>query len=335
MTLRAIALLAVMLLGAGTVDDRQLIAAAKAEGVVQVYAVGPDEALAVKARRFEAAYGIKMSWLRLSAVSIPPRLAIEQRGGVSKADVVVGMSLLEAQQIKRAGIYAPYRPPESRELLPGTVDPDGMWAAHEIYTETICYNPVKVKAAGLKPPVSWDDFAAPAWRGQFALYAQSWEWYAAMGRFFGQERADNLMRSYAANAPRLQPSHQILVNLTASGEVLAAPNAFSITCLRAQATGLPVALVNPVPTVIELGTAGVLRAAPHPNAARLFERWLLSRETSQWAVDTLYETSPRKDVKNDPRILNPHVRYAISDMSDLDAVNAAIKAFNAIFNIPT
>ena len=90
-----------------------------------------------------------------------------------------------------------------------------------------------------------------------------------------------------------------------------------------------------MPTVIELGTVGVLRSAPHPNAARLFERWLLARETEQWAVDTLGETVARKDVKSDPRILNPHVRYLISDMTDLDAVNADIKAFNALYDIPT
>ena len=156
-----------------------------------------------------------------------------------------------------------------------------------------------------------------------------------MKRYYGPERADALMRSYAANAPRLQASHQIVVELTASGEVLAAANAYGITCLRAKAKGEPVELVNPVPTVIEVGAMGVLRSAPHPNAARLFERWMLSRETEQWTADTLYETVPRKDVKNDPHILNPRVRTIVSNMSDLDAINADIKAFNALFNIPT
>jgi len=204
-----------------------------------------------------------------------------------------------------------------------------------VYTETICYNPVKVKAAGLKPPVSWDDLAAREWHGQFAMFAGSWEWYAAMKRFYGADRADALMRAYAANAPRMQGAHQIGVDLTATGEVLAVANAFGYTCLTAKAKGQPIELVNPVPTVIELGTIGVLKTAPHPNAARLFERWMLSRETEQWAADTLGESVPRKDVKNDPRILNPHVRYLISDMSDIDAINADIKAFNAIYNIPT
>lgn len=319
----------------GPVNDPALVAAAQGEGQVLVYGVGPAAALDAKARRFESIYGIRVSWLRLGGTAIPPRLLVEQRGGNPRTDVVIGESGLETEQIKRAGLYAQFRPPENRDLLAGTFDLDGYWSAHQVYTETICYNPVKVKAAGLKPPVSWDDFAAPAWRGQFALFSGSWEWYAAMKRFYGAARADNLMRSYAANAPRLQPSHQVGVDLAATGEVMAAVNAFGYVCLIAKDKGQPIELINPVPTVMELGTVGVLRAAPHPNAARLFERWLLARETEPWAVDTLRETVARKDVKNDPRILNPGVRYLISDMSDLDAIDADIKAFNAIYDIPT
>ena len=319
----------------GPVNDPALVSAAQAEGQLQVYGVGPAAALEAKARRFESTYGIKVSWLRLGGTAIPPRLLVEQRGGNPRTDVVIGESGLETEQLKRAGLYAQFRPPENRDLLGGTFDPDGYWSAHQVYTETICYNPVKLKAAGMKPPVSWDDLVAKEWHGQFALFSGSWEWYAAMKRFYGAARADNLMRGYAANAPRLESSHQIGVDLAATGEVLAAVNAFGYTCLIAKDKGQPIELVNPVPTVIELGTVGVLRSAPHPNAARLFERWLLARETEQWAVDTLGETVARKDVKSDPRILNPHVRYLISDMTDLDAVNADIKAFNALYDIPT
>jgi iron(III) transport system substrate-binding protein len=318
----------------GPVNDPALVASAKTEGALQVYGVGPADALEAKARRFESLYGIKVSSLRLGGTAIPPRLLVEQRGGHYETDVVIGESGLETEQIKRTGLYAQFRPPENRELLPGTFDADGYWSAHEIYTETICYNPVRVSAAGLKPPKTWEDLAAKEWRGQFALFAGSWEWYAALRRFYGAERADALMRAYAANAPRMQSSHQIGVDLTATGEVLAVANAFGYTCLLDKAKGRPVELANPVPTVIELGTVGVLRTAPHPNAARLFERWLLSRETERWVVETLGETVPRKDVKNDPRVLDPHVRYLISDMSDLDAINSQIKAFKAIYNIP-
>jgi iron(III) transport system substrate-binding protein len=316
------------------VNDPALIAAAKAEGQLQVYGVGPATALAATAQRFETTYGIRVSWLHVGGVAMPARLLVEQRGGNPKTDVVTTVPTLQTEQIKRAGLYAQYRPPEDRDLLPQTFDPDGNWSGNEFLTESICYNPARVKAAGLQPPTAWADFTAKEWRGKFAFYAGSWEWYAAMKRFFGPARAEALARAYAANAPRMEVSHQNLVDLTAAGDVIAAANAFGHTCLRAKDQGAPVELVNPVPTVIELGTIGVLRAAPHPNAARLYVRWLLSRETAQWSYDSLGVNVPRKDVKTDPRIFNARTRSVISNLSDLDTIDADMKAYNAIFNIP-
>ncbi len=316
------------------VNDPALVAAARAEGQLQLYGVGPADAIAAQAQRFESTYGIKVSWLHLAGTAVPPRLLVEQRGGNPRTDVVFGVPTLESEELKAAGLFAQYRPPENRDLLPGTFDPDGFWSGHEFLTEAICYNPARVKAAGLRAPATWQDFAAKEWRGQFALFSGSWEWYGAMKRFFGVAAADALVRAYAANVPRMANSHQILVDLIASGEVLAAPNAFGRTCIRAKDKGQPVELVNPIPTVIEVAAVGVLRSAPHPNAARLFERWLLSHEIEQWQLETLGINVPRKDVRNDPRILDPRVRYVVSTPSDPDAINTDIKAFNAIFNIP-
>ncbi len=318
----------------GPVDDPALIAKAKADGSLLVYGAGQSSALDAAAKRFEAAYGIKVAWVQMQGYAIAPRLMTEQRGGHNEADMVVGESGLETEQIKRAGFYAEFNPPETRELLAGTYDPQHQWIAYKLYTETICYNPDKVRAAGMRPPRTWDDLAAPQWRGKFSLFNGSWEWFAAMKRFYGPERAVALMRSYAANQPRITSSHQLGITLVTAGDVIAAANVYGYACLQVKDQGGPIELVNPTPTVVEVGTAGIMKAAPHPNAARLFQRWLLSRETQQWALATLGQTPSRKDVKNDPRVMNPHVHYLISDTSDLDALNADIKEFNVIFNIP-
>jgi iron(III) transport system substrate-binding protein len=318
----------------GPVPDAGLVARAQQEGALLVYGAGQSAAIDAAAKRFGASYGIKVGWVQMQGYAIPPRLMTEQRGGHSEADMVIGESGLETEQIKRAGFYAEFRPPETRELLAGTYDPQGAWAAYKLYTETICYNPDKVRAAGLTPPRTWDDLAAREWQGKFSLFNGSWEWFAAMKRFYGPQRAVALMRSYAANQPRITSSHQLGITLVASGDVLAAANVYGYSCLQVKDQGGNTDLVNPNPTVIEVGTAGVLKAAPHPNAARLFQRWLLSRETETWALQTLQQAPSRKDVKNDPRVMNPRVHYLISDTSDIDALNADIKEFNALFNIP-
>lgn len=318
----------------GPVPDPALVARAQHEGSLQVYGAGQSQAIDALAKRFEAAYGIKVAWVQMQGYAIAPRLLTEQRGGHDQADVVTGESGLETEQIKRGGFYAEFRPPETRELLAGTYDLQGAWVASQLYTETICYNPEKLRAAGLAPPRTWDDLAAREWQGKFSLFNGSWEWFAALKRFYGPQRAVALMRAYAANQPRITSSHQLGITLVSSGDVLAAANVYAYGCLIAKDKGASIEAVNPNPTVIEVGTVGVMKAAPHPNAARLYERWLIARDTQIFAIRTLGQTVARKDVKNDPRVMNPHVHYLISDTSDLDALNADIKEFNALFNIP-
>jgi hypothetical protein len=73
--------------------------------------------------------------------------------------------------------------------------------------------------------------------------------------------------------------------------------------------------------VIELLCVSIAKAAPHPNAVRLFERWFLSRPTQLWVRDELKRISARKDVKNNPLLLDPKVHYVISNPAD--SANAA------------
>jgi len=315
-------------------DDASLVARARAEGMVTLYGSLSQPQIAAVAKKFEDDLGIKVQTLRGDSAPIVGRIVTELRAGRPTVDVI-DLGGFFTDQLVRQGILAVYHAPENVDLLAGTVDPQGYWSTVFLNTDAIAYNPVRVKALGLKPPVAWDDLAAKEWRGQFGIYVGSVEWFQAMQRFYGEKRGIALARAYAANAARMISSHSLSVSLTASGELAAAANAYGYDALQSKENGQPVVLVNPNPTVIELHCVSIAAAAPHPNAARLLERWWLSRRTQVWARDELHRISSRKDVKNDPRLLDPKVHYVISNPAD--SVNAAeeIRTFNAIFNIAT
>jgi iron(III) transport system substrate-binding protein len=317
----------------GPVDDPGLIARAKAEGTLVFYASGSAEQLNAVNARFEAAYGIKVQPLYIESDRLPVRIITEERGGRNEIDVAADPGF-PLDQLRREGMLAVYKPPEVRDLLAGTYDPSGYYASTWLNTEAIAYNPERVRAAGLKPPTSWQDLTGKGWRGQIGLFATAYEWYAAMERFYGKERGDALMRGYAANQPRMLAGHTLGVSQTETGEVLAAASVYGYDVIAEKDKGRTVDLVNPTPTVIELYAVAVMKTAPHPNAARLFERWFLSRDTQQWVQNNLHRISPRKDVRNDVRLLNPKVQYVISNPSDSATYGDDIKAFKAIFNIP-
>jgi iron(III) transport system substrate-binding protein len=316
------------------VDDPGLVARAKSEGSVVYYAGLSESQLTLVVARFKATYpGIDIQSLRASPLTLLSRVVAEQNAGHYAADVIDDAGL-EIDQLKRSGMLAQYRLPERADFIPGTVDPDGYWAAIFLNTEVIAFNPARVRALGLKPPATWDDLAAREWHGNFGLPSESYEWWDAMTKFFGKSHADAIVRGYAANQPQLISSHTLAVNSVATGELAAAANVYGYYALEQRELGRPIDFVNPTPTVIEDESLAILKTAPHPNAARLFVRWFLSRDTQNWVRGELHRISARKDVKNDPRLLDPRVRYVISNPDDSPNAANLVKAFKAIFNLP-
>ena len=332
------ALLLTLTLSAGAatspVNDPGLVARATAEGTVVYYAGLSESQLALISARFKAAYpAIDIQTLRASPLTLLSRVVAEQNAGHYAADVMDDAGL-EIDQLKRAGMLASYRLPERNDFLPGTVDPEGYWAAIFLNTEVIAFNPQRIHDLGLKRPTTWDDLASHEWRGNFGLPSESYEWWDALSKFFGKAHADAIVRNYAANQPPLISSHTLAVNSVATGELPAAANVYGYYVLEQKELGRPVDFVNPTPTVMEEESLAILKTAPHPNAARLFARWFLSRDTQTWVRQTLHRISARKDVQNDVRLLDPHVRYVISNPDDSPNAANLVKAFKTAFNIP-
>src|SRR5664279_2614963 len=126
-------LLAALALGAGAaiapVDDPALVARARAEGALSYYAGLSEVQLTLVSARFKATYpGIDIQTLRASPLTLLSRVVAEQNAGHYSADVIDD-AVLEIDQLKRSGMLAQYRLPERNDFLPGTVDPDGYWAA--------------------------------------------------------------------------------------------------------------------------------------------------------------------------------------------------------------
>lgn len=315
------------------VNDPALIAAAKKEGGLSFYGSMQLAQFKAVAGRFQETYGIPVDVLRLESTDLPARVTTEVRSGHAAIDVVSN-SGFQMDLLKRQGFLAQFRPPEDAAMLPGTYDPEGYWSSALINTETIAYNPARLQAAGLKPPRSWEDLANPQWRGHLGLFVGSYEWYAALKKAYGQAKADALMRAIAANQPRMLGSKQLGITMIEAGDIWVAPNEYGYNALFEQRKGLPIDFVNPVPTVIEPYIVSVMKNAPHPNAARLMIRWWLSRETQQWAKDELGRISARKDVRNDPRLMGPDVKFLVSDPSGSPYYAEFVKAFNEFFSIP-
>jgi iron(III) transport system substrate-binding protein len=317
----------------GPVDDAALIAAAKREGGVTLYGSMSQLQMTMVANRFEAEYGIPVQTLRGDNGPIIARFMTELRAGQPRADVI-DLPGFNTREFLRQGVLDRFRPPEAAFLMPGTVDPDGYWVSAFFNTEVIAYNPKVVKTLGLTPPSGWEDFARPEWRGHVAMYQNAFEWFGTLSKYFGKEKAEQLLRGYAANQPRLVASKSLAVNMLASGEVAGVAVAYAYDVNNARKSGAAIEFVNPNPVVVELHCIAVSKTAPHPNAARLLERWWLSHTTQVWLRDGLGRISGRRDVKTDPRLFDPKAHYVVSEPADADHAADVMKTYNEIYNIP-
>jgi iron(III) transport system substrate-binding protein len=311
----------------GGLEDR-----ARAEGTVVLYSAMSSQDTDALAQRFMARYPIALHVLRVESSQLPAKLAIAARGGQAEADVEIAPGF-QTDQLKRNGFLEPYAVPEARDFTAGTVDPGAFWSAAYLNTDTIVVNTDRLKAAGLKLPASWADLARPEWRGKVAIFNGSYEWYATMRKALGAAYADRLMQALAANAPVMVATHQLALTMTAAGEYAAAMNVYGYDVARLQKLGQPIALVNAPPTIGEINAVAIVKSAPHPNAARLFERWLLSRDTQAFVVASLGRISGRKDVRSDPAIWNPKMRIVITNPADSVGYADDVKAFETVFGI--
>jgi iron(III) transport system substrate-binding protein len=73
--------------------------------------------------------------------------------------------------------------------------------------------------------------------------------------------------------------------------------------IRYKEAGQPVEIVYPEEgTPLATGPSAVFKAAPNPNAARLFQNWMHSREVQQSIIDVARQYSAHKQAVEKPGV---------------------------------
>lgn len=130
-------------------------------------------------------------------------------------------------------------------------------------------------------PKSWEDLLDPKWKGKIALDEENYSWYGAMTQKWGKEKTQRYMRGLAKQDIQLRSGQTLIAQLMAAGEFpVAMVLAHRIEKMKEQ--GAPVEWVTTLdPVTVSLHPIGVAAKAPHPNAAKLFIDFILSKEGQQ------------------------------------------------------
>ncbi len=202
---------------------------------------------------------------------------------------------------KKNGWLAPFVSEDiARHFPPQYRDPDGMFATTRIWLSSIAYNTNLVKPDDA--PKSFADLLDPKWAGKMVKGHPAYSG-TIMTTTFQLVRElgwDYLEKLSKQRVMQVQSSTDPPKKL-ALGEraVMAEGNEYNVVLLKE--AGQPVEPVYPTegtPTVS--GPTGIFLSAPHPNAARLFQAWLHTRETQQFFIDFSAQYSVHAQVQSKP-----------------------------------
>jgi iron(III) transport system substrate-binding protein len=301
-------------------DWERVLAGAKEEGTLMIGgppAIQYRDALIAFQKAFP---NIKVEYFGGSGRDFAPRILAERRADKFLWDVHVGGAGTPNLQLKPEGVFDPLG---SALILPEALD-DGVWAGgfndgwmdkekRFIYAFSGEVNPQVYVNRDLIPEAELsrvEDLVSPKWRGKIA-----WNEPRAQGSgsatagywiyLLGEEFVKKLLQHEIVAVRDLRQQAQWLVQ--GKYPIGISVDEQYLNIFKEKGVGLnvkPLAHDSPAGggTRIGPGFGSVMRInrSPHPNAAKLFINWLLSREGQVIYVKSTAVNSRRLDVREGP-----------------------------------
>jgi iron(III) transport system substrate-binding protein len=280
----------------------ELIEAARKEGKVILYS-SMDLPVGEKlGKAFEAKYpGIEIQIERSGSERLFQRLGQEFSSNIHACDVVNSSDASHFITWKRNGWLAPFTTEDiAQHFLPAYRDPEGLFATSRIWLSSIAYNTNLVKPEDA--PKSFADLLDPKWAGKMVKGHPAYSGTIMTATFqlvreLGWDYLDKLSKQRVMQVQSsTDPPKKLSLGERA---VMADGNEYGVVLLKE--AGQPVEPVYPTegtPTIS--GPTGIFASAPHPNAARLFQAWLHTRETQQFFIDFTAQYSVHQQVQAKP-----------------------------------
>ncbi|MCD6075902.1 MAG: hypothetical protein K0Q70_2785 [Rhodospirillales bacterium] len=264
--------------GIGHVEQPDaLIKAAQKEGKLMVYTSADESQTKPLFAAFEKKYGIKGDFVRFPTGPLMQRFASEADGKNVQADLLSVSSPIPYED--KPEWFADLTP----QAVPNLAKWPASWVAKNHFTWTteivsLAYNTDLVPKG--TQPTKWTDLTDPKWKGKFLLtdpqVADNYlGWLDAVEKVNGMD----FLKKISIQDYKVTQSGASGAQMVAAGaHLFNAPTfpSFSNVLIAKQA---PIAVqYMSGPSVLSPRDYGIVKAAPQPNAARLFLNWLMSDE---------------------------------------------------------
>lgn len=257
---------------------------------VVLYSSNPSELLDMVSKGFEAKTKIKVSVVRMGTGEAMKRIAAEKNRPLADVFWSGDVAVLENAKENFQG----YRSPEAKGLPAGYVEQEGRWTASNAHVMIIMVNKGQVKESEM--PKTWKELFNPKWKGKIVManpeksgsaYAQVYGIY----KLYGWDGLKQLI----ANAKVLDSSSLIYKGVAAGEYPLGITMEYAAH--RYIVGGdKNVGIVYPADgAFVAPEAAGIVRNCPHPEEAKRFVDYLLSKPV----VDEIFAKFSRRPARPD------------------------------------
>jgi len=312
-------------------ERERVLEGAKKEGRLVLYTGMDTDEANLYTKEFSKRYPfITAEIFRSSGEKVQARFLVEHRANTHTADIFQ-TSIIQVYQLKNLKLLARYVSDEAAAYRDGFKDPQGYWTAFYQIPYVIGYNTRLV--APKDAPSSYEDLLNPKWKGWVGLETEEYQWFYHWIQILGRDKGLDYMKKFAGQNPQMRAGHTLLAQLVAAGEIALATVVYSNRIERMKASGAPVDWVRfKGPTITAINAIAIPEKAPHPNAARLFVDFVLSKE-GQNLLRGLRRIPARPDVLPDPPSLTQGLQlYPARPEGMIENYNDTVARFNEIFN---
>ena len=258
--------------------------------------------------RFEKKYpSVKTELFRAGRGPLLNKILAEALAGRHAWDVLSGSGEMYSPLMERK-LVVPYRSPEGKAYDGSMVGRDGEWIAYHTNSYVLGMNTRMVKSE--QAPRSYEALLDAKWKdGKISLDSDAYPVLIGLSQAWGKEKAINYLKRLAAQNPVVKRGNDERVQLTAAGEyplVMAYASGIS----RVAQKGAPMEWLALDPVVVQVNPLQVAARAPHPNAARLFTDFALSKEGQEMVRSGLREPA-RADVESPIALLKSFKRVVV------------------------
>ncbi len=287
----------------------KLISLAKKEGSLSLYSsTGSAELKTPLIKTVKEKFGFVLEFTVARGDELAIKIQRERKAGIFGVDVYIGGGSM-VNDLKPEGIFEPLEP---QLILPEILNDNSWWEARLPWVDrdkqvfAFVANPsppltINVNMVREEEIKSYRDLLNPRWKGKMVLNdptiaGVSQNWFVAVSS--GIMNVE-FMRELAGMDLMVTRDQRLQVEWISHGKYPIAIGAQPSTVGQFIKDGAPLKLITPKEGTFVTSGAGniaLINKAPHPNAAKLFINWLLTREGQTIFSEATNFQSARNDM---------------------------------------